>query len=376
MSVFLRDGRGLIAMRETEYEAESVLQELLADHPELVAGDAADDASRGWLLVRREAGVGVSEGAQGRLDHLFLDEDGVPTLVEVKRSSDTRLRREVVGQMLDYAANAWVHWTMETLRSWFEGECDERGDDPDGTIEESFPEVEDAATYWEAVHTNLTAGKLRLVFVSDSIPPELRSIIEFLNRQMTETEVIAIEVKQYVDADGQRQTIVPRIIGQSEAARQVKRRPVKRTWTRQSILDVLEERRGPTEAEVARRIFEWAEQSDELVWWFGSGKKDGSFQAGLDDGSVYLWPFALYTYGRIELQFQYIGRRPPFDRREAREELRARLNAISGVRIADGALDARPAVPLAALADEAALATFLSVMEWAFDQATAVGQGE
>ena len=28
-----------------------------------------------------------------------------PTLVEVKRSSDTRIRREVVGQMLDYAAN-------------------------------------------------------------------------------------------------------------------------------------------------------------------------------------------------------------------------------------------------------------------------------
>ena len=32
----------------------------------------------------------------------------MPTLVEVKRSSDTRIRREVVGQMLHYAANAVV----------------------------------------------------------------------------------------------------------------------------------------------------------------------------------------------------------------------------------------------------------------------------
>jgi hypothetical protein len=34
-----------------------------------------------------------------------FDQNAVPTLVEVKRSSDTRIRREVVGQMLDYAAN-------------------------------------------------------------------------------------------------------------------------------------------------------------------------------------------------------------------------------------------------------------------------------
>jgi len=39
---------------------------------------------------------------------------------------------------------------------------------------------------------------------------------------MTETEVFAIEVKQYIDADGSRQTIVPRVIGQTEAARAAK----------------------------------------------------------------------------------------------------------------------------------------------------------
>jgi hypothetical protein len=39
----------------------------------------------------------------------------VPTLVEVKRSDDTRIRREVVGQMLDYAANGVVYWPGEVL---------------------------------------------------------------------------------------------------------------------------------------------------------------------------------------------------------------------------------------------------------------------
>ena len=38
-------------------------------------------------------------GARWALDHLLLDQDAVPTLVAVTGSSDTRIRREVVGQM-------------------------------------------------------------------------------------------------------------------------------------------------------------------------------------------------------------------------------------------------------------------------------------
>src|SRR6185436_6507166 len=57
------------------------------------------------------------------VDHLFLDQAGVPTLVEVKRSTDTRIRREVVGQMLDYAANAVAYLPVESLRAAFEARC-------------------------------------------------------------------------------------------------------------------------------------------------------------------------------------------------------------------------------------------------------------
>ncbi|MCO6480232.1 MAG: hypothetical protein J5I94_26570 [Phaeodactylibacter sp.] len=49
------------------------------------------------------------------MDHLFVDQDAIPTLVEVKRSTDTRIRREVVGQILDYAANAALFWPIERL---------------------------------------------------------------------------------------------------------------------------------------------------------------------------------------------------------------------------------------------------------------------
>ena len=113
-AIYLKLGEKLIEMVEQPYKAEEVLQRLLADYPNLLAGDQDDEPRRRWLLVERELGIAGEEDGSDRwsLDHLFLDQDGVPTLVEVKRSSDTRLR-EVVGQLLDYAANASAFWGLE-----------------------------------------------------------------------------------------------------------------------------------------------------------------------------------------------------------------------------------------------------------------------
>src|ERR1700748_3872978 len=109
-TIFLlnKDGE-LVEMTESYYLTEFDFQKLLADYPKLISGDQIDkDNPRRWLLVSREMGVADSmvSGNRWSLDHLFIDQDGIPTLIEVKRSSDTRIRREVIGQILDYAANA------------------------------------------------------------------------------------------------------------------------------------------------------------------------------------------------------------------------------------------------------------------------------
>ena len=101
----------LVEMAEQQFANEDLFQELLARYPNLLAGDQIDSSSpRRWLLIQREIGIPSEEagGERWSLDHLFLDQDAIPTLVEVKRGSDTRIRREVVGPMLDYAANAVV----------------------------------------------------------------------------------------------------------------------------------------------------------------------------------------------------------------------------------------------------------------------------
>jgi hypothetical protein len=371
--VFLRRGEQLVRMREVPYEAEVVLQDLLEQHPEVLASEDAGDAPASWVLVRREAAValGDTEPLRGMLDHLFLDREGVPTIVEVKLGRDTRIRREVVGQMLDYAANAGAHWNEKTLSAWFEDSCSRQGTDPEDVLRAAFPGLDDIDDYWETVRTNLAAHKLRLVFVADLVPPPLRRIVEYLNRQMTETEVLAIEVTQYADEAGEHQMIVPRIVGQTEAARAAKSRSKAPRWNRASLLATFAERGGDGHVELAQRLFAWADARGDLDENFGRGTKDGSWQTGYWDPSRYLWPFVLYTYGRIEIQFQHIAKYRPFVDLAQRAELRTRLEAIDGVTIAPDLLDKRPSIAFSALAPEGALEQFTAALDWAYDQAGA-----
>lgn len=217
---------GLVEMTEQDYASEGRLQELLAKYPNLLAGDQIDgNEPRRWLLVSREVSLASEQDGTGRwsVDHLFLDQDAVPTIVEVKRSTDTRIRREVVGQMLDYAANAVVYWPVETLRARFE----ESRDDAEQDLTDFLGDLGfDPEEYWRKVKTNLQAGKVRLIFVADEIPPELRRVVEFMNGQMDPAEVLAVEIKQYVG--GNLKTLVPRVIGQTVEAQQKKGGPVKK----------------------------------------------------------------------------------------------------------------------------------------------------
>jgi hypothetical protein len=252
-SIFLRADEELVVMTETPYEKEAILQQALAEYPDVIAGPTttAGDAGR-LLLVRREMGVpGAADGPSvWSLDHLFVDGDGVPVIVEVKRSSDTRIRREVVGQMLDYAANGSKYWPVATLRQFASDTAAAIGvDDP---VTQLWPET-DVEEFWRKVQTNLDAGRVRLLFVADRIPVELARIIEFLNEQMSPAEVLGVELRQYVG--GQHIAYVPRVIGQTARAQEAKTVGGSgQVWSGQTMMEVARQRRSVAEVELVELL--------------------------------------------------------------------------------------------------------------------------
>jgi len=370
-AIFLiQDNGQLMEMNEQAYDSEDILQTLLAKYPNLLAGDQINNAApRRWLLVSREASLPSEEGGAGRwaIDHLFLDQDAIPTLVEVKRSTDTRIRREVVGQMLDYAANAVIYWPMEQIRAQFEATCQSQELEAEQVVTDFLTPEANPEEFWQQMKTNLQAGKVRLVFVADKIPSELQRIVEFLNVQMDPAEVLALEVKQYM---GQGlKTLVPKIIGLTAAVQQKKTSGSgeARQWDEPSFFQDLEARRGVEEAEAARKILEWARTRGLRIWW-GKGKKDGSFFPILDYENESYLTFAVWTYGRVQIQFQMMQKHMPFKEELKRMELLRRLNEIPGVSLSQDSITKYPSLLLSIFKDEAVLSKFLDTFDWVIQE--------
>ena len=364
----------LIEMTEAPYVSEDVFQKLLEDYPNLLAGDQIDPISpRRWLLVQREMGVPDTDKGHDRwaVDHLFLDQDAVPTLVEVKRSSDTRIRREVVGQMLDYAANAVSYLSAEQIRDRYESTCLSRGVDSEAALIDCLgPDTETLDTYWQQLKTNLEAGKVRMIFVADKVPTELRRIVEFLNEQMSPAEVLAIEIKQY-KGQGLR-TLVPKVLGQTAKAQQIKKASSladTRQWDEESFLQELAERGGAAEVETAQQILEWARQRQLEIAW-GNGAKWGSFILFVVHSGIRYRLFRAWSEASLEIYFKFLRRQSPFEDSPHFELLLTKLYGIQGIEPAKA--DCRETftkVDYATL-HQGALPEFLQFYDWVVDQLT------
>ena len=271
--IFLQSGNDLTVLMQRDYDSEAVLQTALAEHPEVIAGPTTTgDREARLLLVRREMSVPDSTDGSGpfSLDHLFLDAGGVPVLVEVKRSSDTRIRREVVGQMLDYAANAVKYWPPELLRQATEQTAGLSGRTVEESLQELRPDL-DPEEFWKSVEANLRSGRIRMLFVADRLPDELVRVIEFLNEQMTPAEVLGVELRQYVG--GEHVVYVPRVVGRTSGAMAVKTGSGQQ-WNRDTFLEAAASRCSDAEMTLIRRLLDDPESKGGRLSW-GRGVTPG-----------------------------------------------------------------------------------------------------
>jgi hypothetical protein len=226
--IFLLSETGsLQRVMRADYDSELLLQDLVDSYPELLAGEQiSPTAPLHWLVIDKEVGIPDAVDASDRwaLDILLVDNHSRPTLVEIKRSTDRRIRREVVGQMLDYAANAQLYWPVDRIRSL----ATQRyggADNLDAEVarllgNEAELASEEIDKFWTAVSENLRQGRVRLLFVADELPGELKRTIEFLNGQMPDVDVLGVEIPQYLGDSFK--ALVPRLVGQTELIRQSK----------------------------------------------------------------------------------------------------------------------------------------------------------
>ncbi len=283
------------------------LQRILEMNHQLLPGDQINPKEpRRWLLIKREMPVPDPGNGQPRwiIDFLFADQDAVPTFVECKRFAVTRARREVVGQMIEYAANGHRYWDKETLRDCAEKSATKHG----RTLEVALgdlqgPECDSPDEFFDRIQQNLREGQLRLVFFLEDSPPELLSVVEFLNKQMERSDVLLVEARQYRTESGR--IVVPTLFGYTEEARLVKRSvsvvtaSSRRQWDETSYFSEADEKLGD-QARPLRILYDLLKAEGFRLDW-GTGQTGSYNPKNAMLGSCA--PITVQTDGQLWLNF-------------------------------------------------------------------------
>ena len=203
MAILLRHKNGRwIKVASAAYDDESHLQRLLYDSPELIPLPSGDDIPRVFI---REAGLPGS----GSTDLLGVDSEANIYLVECKLAVNREVRRQVIGQCLEYAAFRGGKSFEE-----FDGLFISRGRK---SLLEAFEEKKiegwSPDSFEERVTRRLKEGTFHLIIVVDDLNPELERIISYLaeRRDGYQLEVLALKLYQ----EDETEIIVPTLRGRN-----------------------------------------------------------------------------------------------------------------------------------------------------------------
>jgi len=204
-------------VKRSGFVKELDLQRLVNESSELLSplGDDLRFLPIGW-----EVPLGT-----GRLDLLFVDSNGVLTLIETKLKANDEARREVIGQALEYAMNA-SNWTLAdvlaTAKSFLlskDAPEDLWGKSLEEACASRFGWLEDnederAAKYeliLKQIESSLGEGKLRIVFGVDEQIESLDRLVRYLSKH-SDLQIVLLQVNRFlVDADTQ--VLIPTLQG-------------------------------------------------------------------------------------------------------------------------------------------------------------------
>jgi len=239
---------------------EDAIQTLLQKYPQVIPGKQIDPVSEDpprFALLRREMPVGGWS-----LDHLYVDQRGVLTLVETKLIQNPESRREVIGQIIEYAANANELWASGGARQYAAEFWNRQNKELDQVLQEQLGEEVDIEELWDSVEANLRRGRIRLIIAADDLYPEMRRMIEYLNREMQNVEVLGLELRCYGESESSL-VLVPRLVGQTQDA--IDRRIPGRGAILWDVEELRAAYRDLPDRELGQRLVEaldWALESD------------------------------------------------------------------------------------------------------------------
>jgi hypothetical protein len=155
--------------------SENALRDLLFAWPEMLPVHEIDPGLGRIVAVARELVI----PDVGRIDALLVDERGKLIVIEAKLWRNPQARREVVGQILDYAREL-SRFSYEDLQRQVSIATKRTGNVLYELVKEAGAEI-DEARFVDRVSRDLKAGRFLLLIVGDGITEGTQRIGEFLS---------------------------------------------------------------------------------------------------------------------------------------------------------------------------------------------------
>ena len=294
--IWTQDGDDWTLTQPKEFPDEATLHSLIEKNPEMLplSGEPA------LLILGREVLLG-----SGYADLVGVEATGRPVIIEVKLAQNSEARRAVVAQILAYAAH--LHGTTrEQLEDRVSSNLRQRGHESLMDAVSSFQEdAYDEEEFSESLDEHLQAGRFRLVFVLDDAPPELMTLVAYLEHV---TDKLAIDLVAVNSFDiGGTPVVVPQRVTPERHEVAVKNSRSQESGTLHPGSEHFEAAidQAPQESqEKLHQLLEWAQALEQLgyvqLWTYeGKGKKRYTLlprlkaeNAGLvtiwNDGGAYL----------------------------------------------------------------------------------------
>ena len=190
--------------------AEAFLQDLLFRFPETLPTAAIDAAYAGAVPVCRELSTPA-----GYVDALYVNPLGRLTLAEFKLWRNPQARREVIGQILDYAKEL-ASWGYEDLQREVSKTLKRPGNVLYELVRERAP---DEAAFIDRVTRHLKRGEFLLLIVGDGIREDVEHIVDFVQAHSgLHFNLALVEAALYRDRTGHI-IVQPRVLARTEIVR-------------------------------------------------------------------------------------------------------------------------------------------------------------
>lgn len=193
---------------------ESSLRNLMFEFPETLPVGAIDAAFAHPVPVCRELSTPA-----GRVDAVYVNSLGRLVLAEFKLWRNPQARREVIGQILDYAKE-FASWSYEDLQREVSRALGRKGNVLYELVRSHTPDL-DEADFVDRVSRHLARGEFLLLIVGDGIREGVENIVEFVQRYSgLHFSLALVEAALYRDTVD-RMIVQPRCLARTEVVRRL-----------------------------------------------------------------------------------------------------------------------------------------------------------